>query len=119
MPEPDLALPYRGTRQRWPGCWQAWAAAPPAANVPACPRWSVRDVLAHLAVVAEDVVAGLLSGPPSDDETAVQVRRFDGRPVADVLAAWTAVAPWFEELIGAAGDGPPQPGSARRAWLAR
>ncbi len=40
-----------------------------ATNVPACPRWSVRDVLAHLATVAEDAVAGRLSPPPSEDET--------------------------------------------------
>jgi uncharacterized protein (TIGR03083 family) len=100
VPEPDLARLYRDTRERVAGLLAGMAASALAANVPACPRWSVRDVLAHLAAVAEDAVGGRLSGPPSEDETAAQVRRFDGRPVADVLAAWTATAPRFEALIG-------------------
>ena len=106
MPEADLARLYRDTRQRVAGLLGGMGGPALAANVPACPRWSVRDVLAHLTAVAEDVVAGRLSRPPSEDETAVQVRRFDGRPVADVLAAWAAVAPRFEELIGAARSWP-------------
>jgi hypothetical protein len=32
--------------------------------VPACPGWSVADVVAHVAAVAEDVPAGRLTGPP-------------------------------------------------------
>jgi uncharacterized protein (TIGR03083 family) len=100
MPEPDLPRLYRETRQRVAGLMAGMGGSALAANVPACPRWSVRDVLSHLAAVAEDAVAGLLSGPPSEDETAAQVRRFDGRPLADVLAAWAAIAPRFEELIG-------------------
>ncbi len=69
-------------------------------QVPACPAWSVRDVVAHLAAVAGDAVAGRLTGPPSQEETAAQVARFAGWPVADVLARWAAVAPEFEHLIG-------------------
>ena len=106
MPEPDLARLYRDTQQRVAGLLTGMAASALAANVPACPRWSVRDVLAHLAAVAEDAVAGRLSGPPSEEETAAQVRRYDGRPAADVLAAWAAMAPRFEEQIGTARSWP-------------
>jgi uncharacterized protein (TIGR03083 family) len=70
------------------------------ARVPACPAWSVRDVVAHLTAVAEDVVAGRLAGPPSDDETAAQVARFAGRDVTEILARWASIAPRFEYLIG-------------------
>ena len=31
------------------------------AEAPACPAWSVRDVVAHLTAVAEDAVAGRLA----------------------------------------------------------
>jgi uncharacterized protein (TIGR03083 family) len=106
VPEPDLPRLYRDTRERVAGLLAGMGGSALAANVPACPHWSVRDVLAHLAAVAEDVVAGRLSGPPSEDETAAQVRRFDGRPVAEVLAAWAAIAPRFEERIGAARSWP-------------
>ena len=51
----------------------AWSTA-----VAACPGWSVRDVVAHLAAVAEDWVSGRLAGPPTDEETAAQIARFGG-----------------------------------------
>jgi hypothetical protein len=60
----------------------------------------VRDVVAHLAAVADDAVAGRLTGPPSEEETAAQVARFAGQRLADVLARWAAIAPEFEHLIG-------------------
>ncbi|HEY6277021.1 MAG TPA: maleylpyruvate isomerase family mycothiol-dependent enzyme [Streptosporangiaceae bacterium] len=102
MPEADLRRLYRDTRERVAGLLAGMAETALAANVPACPSWSVRDVLAHLTAVAEDVVAGRLSGPPTEEETAAQVRRFAGRPVADILERWAGVAPRIEELIGSA-----------------
>lgn len=72
-----------------------------AAPVPACPGWSVADVVAHLAAVADDALAGRLTGPPSDQETAAQVARFRGRPLAEVLGLWAELAPGFAEAVGA------------------
>jgi uncharacterized damage-inducible protein DinB len=46
----------------------AWSTA-----VAACTGWSVRDVVAHLAAVAEDWASGRLAGPPTDEETAAQI----------------------------------------------
>jgi len=60
--------------------------------VAACPRWTVRDVAAHLAAVAEEVVCGRLTGPPTDEQAAAQIARFDGRTVDDIMAAWSAAA---------------------------
>ena len=50
---------------------------PDAASVPvpACPGWSVRDVIAHLVAVAEDVSSGQLTRPPDADEAAAGVAR--------------------------------------------
>src|SRR5262249_7156862 len=38
---------------------------------------------------------------PSEEETAVQVARYKGRPMTQTLAGWTAGAPRFEEVISA------------------
>ena len=57
MPEPDLPRLYRDTRERVAGLLAGLDETALAANVPACPRWSVRDVLAHLAAIAEDAMA--------------------------------------------------------------
>ena len=59
--------------------------------VPACPGWSVRDVAAHLTAVAEDVLEGRLTGPPSGEQTAAQVARFEDRSRP---TSWPAGTTW-------------------------
>ena len=100
--EPDLALLYRDTRGRLSDLLLSLDAQELAAPVPACPGWTVADVSYHLFGVVEDVLAGRLTRPPTDAETAVQVERHRGRPVAEVVSAWEAAAAPFEELIGGA-----------------
>ena len=101
-PRADLARLYAGTRDRVLTLVTGLSEAGQAAPVPACPGWSVRDVLAHLAAIAEDAGAGLLAGPPDDAETAAQVARFAGRDLAQILAAWEAAAPAFGQVLASA-----------------
>ncbi len=61
--------------------------------VPATPGWSVHDVLAHLAAVTTDGLAGRISGIPGDDQTAQQVEERRGRPVAALIEEWAANVP--------------------------
>ena len=63
--------------------------------VPACPGWSVRDVVAHLAANAEDMVAGSMTGVPSPEQTAAQIERMRVRSLPRLLADWETHA---EEL---------------------
>jgi uncharacterized protein (TIGR03083 family) len=98
----DLARLYAETRARVLTVVTGLREAGTAAPVPACPGWSVRDVLAHLAAIAEDGRAGLLTGPPDDAQTAAQVARFGGRGLPGILAAWAAAAPGFGEVIASA-----------------
>lgn len=101
MDAADLARLYRETRERLTVLVAGLDEAELGAPVPTCPGWSVADAIGHLAAIPEDALAGRLSGPPSDEETAVQVDRFRGRPMAQTLAGWTDLAPRFEEVIGA------------------
>jgi len=98
---PDLAGMYRETRERLTGLVAGLDDAALTTQVPACPGWSVADVIGHLAAIPEDALAGRLTGPPSEAETAVQVERFRGRPMARTLAGWTDLAPRFEEIVAA------------------
>jgi uncharacterized protein (TIGR03083 family) len=70
-----------------------------ATPVPACPGWSVQDVVAHEIAVTEDALAGRLSGPPPDEVTAAQVARFKGRDIAGMLATWAQTAPPFAARV--------------------
>ena len=98
---PDLAQLYRNTRERLTALVAGLDEQALATPVPACPGWQVQDVVAHLAAIVEDALAGRLTGPPSEAETAVQVARYKGRPMPQTLDGWTAGAPRFEEVISA------------------
>lgn len=89
--EPDLANLYRQTMDRIIELVSVPDVSVGIA-VAACPGWSVRDVLAHLAGVAQDWAAGRRSAPPTDAQTAAQVARFDGRGLNDILNAWVEAA---------------------------
>jgi uncharacterized protein (TIGR03083 family) len=97
----DLAAMYRETRERLAGLVAGLDEAQLGIPVPACPGWSVADVIGHLAAIPQDALAGRLTGPPSEAETAVQVDRFRGRPMVQTLAGWAGNAPRFEEIVAA------------------
>jgi uncharacterized protein (TIGR03083 family) len=80
----------------------AWAA-----ELAACPGWSVRDVVAHMTAVAEDWAAGRLTGPPTDEQTAAQIARFGGHAVASVLTAWSDAAARLDRMAETGGGAPP------------
>ena len=63
-----------------------------AAAVPACPDWSVRDLLSHMVGLGSDVLAG---NEPEDHDpawTAAQVTARRDHAVEELLAEWGAVA---------------------------
>lgn len=97
-PRVNLADVYRDSRVRLTELVSE-IAEPAAVPVAACPGWSVHDVVSHLVGVIEDVTAGRLTGPPTDDQTAEQVGRRAGRPTGQVLEEWRRLAPALEELL--------------------
>ena len=105
--DPDLSRLYHDTRERLVVLLSQLDEAALATRVPACPAWLVRDVVAHLCAVNQDVLAGRQTGINTDAETAAQVARFRNHGMARILAAWQDVAPQFEQFV-----------RARKAWTA-
>lgn len=68
-------------------------------NVPACPGWTVRDVIAHLAGGCADMLAGDIEGVTTAQWADSQVRRRQGHTVAQVLEEWAVVAPRLEAIV--------------------
>ncbi len=97
-----MAQLYRDTRERLSDLVLGLNSSQLVTPVPACPGWLVSDVMSHLLAVTEDVMAGRLTKPPTSAETAAQVARHRGTPVATVIETWAKLAPPFEELIGSA-----------------
>ena len=70
-----------------------------ATQVPACPEWSVRDLLAHVTGNCADVVAGNIDGVATPQWTARQVEARRDRSVAEILEEWQNVAPQVALLL--------------------
>jgi uncharacterized protein (TIGR03083 family) len=69
-----------------------------AKRAPACPEWSVHDVVAHLSGVCADVLAGNIEGVATDPWTAAQVETRRDWPLDKLLAEWTDVGPQVEAM---------------------
>ena len=70
-----------------------------ATEVPACPSWSVHDVVAHVTGICADVVTGNLAGVGTDEWTAAQVDVRRPKTIAEVVEEWDDVGPRFAALI--------------------
>ena len=103
MPTPLIASTYLVAQERIDELVRPLDDAGLARPVPACPGWTVRSVVSHLAATPEWVATGRLSGLPTDEDTAAQVAELAEVAVPDVLDRWAASAPVFAEMV-AAGD---------------
>lgn len=68
-------------------------------HVPATPRWSVHDVVAHVSGVAADGTSGNMAGAPGEKWTAAQVSRCASRSIAEMLADWEITGPLMEGFL--------------------
>lgn len=68
-------------------------------QVPGCPEWSVKDLVAHLTGIAADAVAGNLGDIGGREWTAAQVSARRERPLPDIFAEWNEVASQIEATM--------------------
>jgi len=99
---PDYAAAYSDLRARLIELVRDRAETELTTVAPATPEWRVRDVVAHLVGVCDDVGNGNMEGIASDDWTSVQVVKRRDQRFAEVLAEWEERAPGVEELMRSA-----------------
>jgi len=98
----DAAAVYRKTRERLSAYVdgeidEEWVQS----AVPACPGWTVQDVVSHMVGIVADIQDGRMDGVGSDEWTRHQVVTRRGLPIAEVVAEWERRAPAFEEQVAA------------------
>lgn len=99
MVEPDVsATLYRDARRRMITVAHELTADQLAIQVPACPRWTVRDLIGHLAGVTADVANNNLAGAPGDEWTSAHVAARADRSVPELLDEWEELGPRWEEI---------------------
>ena len=103
MSEIDVGRLYRENRERVIELVRPVPADRLREAAPACPGWTVHDVVSHLAGIAADAIAGKLGGIPSDAQTAEQVAARRGQPTTVVLREWERSASQFELVLSKTG----------------
>ena len=98
----EVADAYAGVRSR---VRSLVVDADASAPVPACPQWTVKDVVSHLAGVVDDALAGRLDGVATDPWTDAQVQARRSMSIGEVLNEWDEKAPGFEGLLDSIGPG--------------
>ena len=108
----DLPRIASETRARITGLVTGLDDAAASTRVPACPEWTIKDVVAHLTGVCADILAGKLDGVATDPWTAAQVEARRAAPLDALLEEWAAAAAQVEPLV------PMFPGRYGRQWIA-
>jgi uncharacterized protein (TIGR03083 family) len=99
-PPHELAAEYASARARIRDVVHAGdPSADAAVRVPACPDWTVADLLAHLAGVAASLVARDNPGADVQAWIDAHVAARRGRSVVELCDEWDEVGPAFEALI--------------------
>jgi hypothetical protein len=100
----DVVGEYEASRQRVVGLVAPLDDHGLDAVVPACDLWRVRDVVAHLTGVLDDLLAGNTAGAAGDEWTGAQVEARRGRQIDDVVAEWDRLWPVMRDRMAAAPD---------------
>lgn len=101
-----LSRLYRGTRERVSALLAE--GVDDTLPVPATPGWTVHDVVAHLAGVAQDAVAGRIpTQGPTPAWTSTHVERGAGVPLAELLERWADAAAGLEAALDVSPMWPP------------
>jgi uncharacterized protein (TIGR03083 family) len=90
---------YRNARERLAELAGALGPEQLRIPVPATPRWTVHELIAHLVGGAADVATGRLDGVPSEAWTTRHVGERRDHPINELLAEWDVVGPRVESNL--------------------
>ena len=102
----DPVAQWRTTMERVSSLVESLDEAQLSTHVPACPDWTVRDLLSHMVGLGADVVGGDEPDDHNEQWTQRQVDARRDRPAADLLAEWHALAEDLESWMVERGSRP-------------
>lgn len=103
----DIAEQYLGAQRSFVALARSLTDDEWATATACCPGWTVRDVLSHVAGLADDLVHGRVEGAATDPWTAAQVERWRDAAVDELVAQWDAQAPGVADALAALGEARP------------
>jgi uncharacterized protein (TIGR03083 family) len=69
-----------------------------ARKAPQSPAWSIRDVIAHVVGIVDDMLSDNLAGIGTDSWTAAHLAKRVDNSLADICDEWEALGPAFRSL---------------------
>lgn len=72
--------------------------------IPACPKWTLRDMLGHLAGSIEDFHSGNIDGFGTSTWTAAQVDRYRDLSLTEMKDRWDAIIAEMGDAFAAVGE---------------
>jgi hypothetical protein len=75
-----------------------------AKAVPCTPRWTVRDVLSHVAGVTDDIANGRIDGASTDPWTAAQVERWRDADPEMLIEQWNGQIGAIADVLDQIGE---------------
>ncbi|MGI3783413.1 MAG: maleylpyruvate isomerase N-terminal domain-containing protein [Janthinobacterium lividum] len=104
----SLSQVYRRSAAEFVEVVRGLPAGQVGATVPACPAWTVHDLLAHQAGSSADLVSGNVDGVTTDPWSARQVDDRRARTTDELVAEWEANV----DAVAALCDSTPGPNPA-------
>jgi uncharacterized protein (TIGR03083 family) len=99
----DLGVVYRVAREAVTQLVRTLSPEQLQTSVPACPGWTVHDVVSHLTGAATDVVNGRLRDGGDEQQSAPQVVERAETPTLVVLREWERSASQVEVVLSRSG----------------
>ena len=90
---------YRGARLEMGELTRALPPGDLNRKVPATPEWSVKDLIAHVAGIAADIVRGNVADAGAPEWTAAQIEAARDVPLEELLATWEKSSAQVEPLL--------------------
>lgn len=98
LPAADTPEAYRRARERMI-VMVSEATDPDGTIVPACPEWTIHDLVAHLAGGSEDVLEGRMEGVTTKPWTQAQVDRHRTSTTAELLRIWAEASEQVNQRV--------------------
>lgn len=99
LPDEDVRIAYAEVRDQVIRLLSDLTEADADLPVPACPNWTVRNLVAHFVGVPDDILSGRMEGVGSDAWTQAQVDRHATTSLADLRALLAAQATTFDPVL--------------------
>ena len=68
-------------------------------RVPACPDWTIKDLVSHMTGIAADMIAGNVAEAGQDDWTNAQIAARKDRSIQEVVDEWNEVGSQLEAAL--------------------